>query len=268
MNYYTVKPNVQLSDYVRYFWVLQGNASEHQPYIHRALANGCPELLFHYKGQFDELIGTDKSEKSFVSGIHAQASQYRRFIIKQDFGILGVYVYPYTASLLLNIPAHEMSNQLPDLFSLLGREGLELEERIMLASTDQEKIRIVSGYLESKLLGINPRQEIMQSVKAVIHTKGMVDIQKLADGCCLSIRQFERVFKEYSGFSPKLFARIIRFNATISSSEPAIASLTEIAYQFGYYDQSHFIQDFKEFSGYSPGSYFFKKAEGSNLKEL
>ncbi len=82
------------------------------------------------------------------------------------------------------------------------------------------------------------------------------------------MRQFERKFKQFSGFSPKLFSRIIRFQSAIKKYDDKKMPLTEIAYECGYYDQSHFIHDFKEFSGYSPMQYFSGKAEGVEYKEL
>ncbi len=82
----------------------------------------------------------------------------------------------------------------------------------------------------------------------------------------LCTRQFERRFKEYSGFSPKLFSRITRFQSSLDSFGNKDKSLTDIAYDCDYYDQSHFINDFKEFSGYHPSQYFSGQAEGTAWK--
>lgn len=79
----------------------------------------------------------------------------------------------------------------------------------------------------------------------------------------LSERQFERKFREYSGFNPKLCMRIVRFEEACNFyGHSGQKTMTEIAHECGYYDQSHFIRDFKEFSGYEPGHYFSGRAEG------
>jgi len=78
----------------------------------------------------------------------------------------------------------------------------------------------------------------------------------LANDYFLSERQFERQFRKFSGFSPKLFSRIVRFQSALTQYGNNEKSLTEIALETGYYDQSHFIHDFKEFSGYHPKQYF------------
>jgi AraC-like DNA-binding protein len=262
MNYFTIKPEETLADYVRCFWVFEGDVKGDKPYIHRTMASGCPELLFHYKGQFDELNYSDQQVTSFISGIHAQTNQFRRFIVKEEFGIFGVYLFPHTINLLFGIPTDELSNEMPDLFSLFGKEGSELEEKVMLATNNSSRVNLVSQFLISKLSRSKPRREIIRSIKHVVGSNGDINVEQLAEACALSKRQFERIFKIYSGFSPKLYSRIIRFNATISIYKKDTPSLTDIAYEFGYYDQSHFIQDFKEFSGYNPRAYFLGPAEG------
>jgi hypothetical protein len=64
------------------------------------MADCCTELLFHYKGLFHEIDEQERHTLSFRSGIHAQSSRYRRFIIHEGFGIFGAYLYPYAAKLL------------------------------------------------------------------------------------------------------------------------------------------------------------------------
>jgi hypothetical protein len=80
-------------------------------------------------------------------------------------------------------------------------------------------------------------------------------------------RQFQRRFKQLSGFPLKLYARIIRFGAAMQRYGNNFRSLTDIAYECGYYDQSHFIHDFKEFSGYHPKQYFSGRTEGIEWRE-
>src|ERR1043165_3485624 len=95
MIYYTIKPSVKLADFVQYFWVFEGNASDHAPFNLRTPANGFAELLFHYKGIFQEVVNERSTEASFISGVHAQTNRHREFVISQDFGMMGVRLYPY-----------------------------------------------------------------------------------------------------------------------------------------------------------------------------
>ena len=268
MKYYTLAPPASLAGFVRFFWVLEHEVAG-EPYIHRTMADGCAELIFHYKGRFDEINKADHPEKSFVAGLHGPSQTFRRFVIDQDFGIFGVYFYPFAIPALFGIPSCEISNEMPDLGSLLGSGGRELEERVIAAGCNQERFQIICAYLESRLARQRLNEPAVFSIiSQIIHTKGLARIPDLAASSFLSTRQFERKFKAYSGFSPKLFSRIIRFQDALNAYGTSPASLTEVAYNCGYYDQSHFIHDFKEFSGEHPRTYFSGKAEGTGYRDV
>lgn len=260
MNFYTVKPTKKLSDFVRFYWMLEGSVSGEKPFIHRTLAIASPELIFHYKGPFEELTYAEHPEKSFLTGIHAQTNQVRRFIVKSDFGIFGVFLQPYAIPALFGIPSSEIKNELPDLVSLLGQVGKELTEKMMLAKSNSQRLFIINHFLERRLTQYD-RPEIANATKRIFDSNGLANVKKLAEQSCLSQRHFERKFREHIGFSPKTFSRIVRFNALLWNYNRENASLTDIAYDFGYYDQAHFIQDFKQFSGYNPKTYFSGKAK-------
>jgi AraC-like DNA-binding protein len=260
LKYSIIKPYYPLSEYVRYYWILEGIASSENPYLHRTLANASPELLFHYRGSFEELCTTGQYEKSFSSGIHAQTNLHRKFSIQSDFGIFGVYLQPYSIPALFNMPSTEVVNEMPDLVSLLGQVGKDLTEKMMLAKGNKQRLSIINQFLIERIAEFD-RPEIIHATQKIIRTNGLYDVKELASQAYLSQRQFERKFKEYIGFSPKLFSRIVRFNALLPNYKNEDVTLTELAFDFGYYDQSHFIHDFIQFSGYNPNTYFKRKAD-------
>lgn len=267
MKYLTFPPPPELARYVRFFWVLEAEVAGGTPYVYRSLADGCAELLFHYRGRFDELLPDGRSETSFLSGLHGQSKRYRRFSVQENFGIFGVYLYPFALPRLLSVASTELTDQMPDLQSLFGREGGDLEEQILLANTHRERVRILSQFLRTKLLRpAHTPTGVEACIAHIIHTQGATDVPTLAGKHFLSVRQFERNFKQLSGFTPKLFSRIIRFHAALDHYPHNAKPLTQIALDCGYYDQSHFIHDFKAFSGHHPGHYFSGKAEGSEYR--
>jgi AraC-like DNA-binding protein len=262
MTYYTIPPSANLAKFVRCFWVLESN---HPSYIHRSMADVCVEMVFHYNGQFEEL-SFGKPELASLTCMQGPSNQIRRFKIDRAFGIFGVYLYPYSLPVLFNIPATELSNQMPDLFTIMGRDGTALEEKMMLADNNEKRIEIITGFLEQRLEKYQRELAVCSSIQFIIQSKGLVNIQEVADQCFVSQRQFERKFKEYSGLTPKLFSRIARFHAACQYFGNADKSLTDIAYECGYYDQSHFIHDFKEFSGLNPKHYFSGNSEGTEWR--
>ncbi len=160
MIYYTIPPAPELATYVRFFWVLESAASGSQPYVHRSMADGCAELIFHYRGHFQEICRNGKMEKSFTAGLHGPSRNFRRFVINDNFGIFGVYLYPFAVGSLFAIPAAAISNQMPDLVSVLGSEGKELEERINSAPDTNRRVEIVSALLQGKLIKNNARKPL------------------------------------------------------------------------------------------------------------
>lgn len=266
MTYYQVAPSPALAQYVRFFWILEGELAAGTSYIHRSMADGSAEMIFHYKGLFDTLVGPNPS--SVRSGIDGQSNRFRRYQVNESFGIFGAYLYPFAVPALLGHSAAALTNQMPDLHTLLAQAGRDLEEQIMTADSNQLRVTILSAFLLDRLLKKQqPAPAIFSSISYIIQTRGMVDVNTLAGQYYLSTRQFERNFKEFAGFSPKLYSRIIRFQSAIAQYGHTGKSLTDIAYDCGYYDQSHFIHDFKEFSGLHPRHYFTGKAEGTAWKE-
>jgi AraC-like DNA-binding protein len=258
MIYYTIKPSAKLADFVQYFWIFEGAAADHEPFELRTPASGFAELLFHYKGIFQEITADQSSEASFSSGIHAQTDRHRRFSITQNFGMIGVRLYPYALHVLFGIPAVEFVNNLPDLFLFLGAEDRSITGQVFDAKDHHERLTIITRFLESRIKQFS-KPEVAFAVKEIITGDGAVKLDALVNQCSLSQRQFQRNFKEHTGFSAKTFSRIIRFNALLQKSDFNDQSLTDIALTFGYYDQSHFIQDFKAFSGLNPRAYFLER---------
>lgn len=266
MKYYTISPPARLARLVRYFWVLEGEL-ESESYIHRTTADGCVEIVFHYKAAFDEITAADKIEQSFTAGISGQSQKFRRFITRENFGIFGVYLYPYAVPQLFSFSATDVSNQIVSLAELLGKEGAELTEKMLTAIDNTHRTLLISAFLEKRLDRKSERiSPVIHAVNQVIHAEELVNVRALAKNFDLSTRQFERKFKELAGFSPKLFSRIIRFQSAAGRYGANLPRLTDIAYDCGYYDQSHFIHDFKEFSGYHPKTFFSGSAEGTEWR--
>lgn len=269
MNYVTIEPPPDLARYVRYFWVLEGIVHPGSTYVHRTMADGCAELLFHYRGIFDEIRPGDKKERSVSSGLAGQSRTFSRFSISENFGIFGVYLYPHAVPALFPVSSAGISNRLVDLKTLLAAEENGLEEKMMLASDNFIRVGLITHFLKNRLLRTTRQLPagIPETISYIIQRKGMINIEDLASRNFLSSRQFERNFKELTGFSPKLYSRIIRFQSVLEQYHLKGKSMTDIAYEAGYYDQSHFIRDFKEFSGHNPGEYFSGSSEASAWKD-
>ena len=253
MRYYTISPSDCLRDFIRCFWVLESDL----PYTHYSMADVCPELIFHYDGLFDEVLEGGKTERSFTSGIHGPGRHTRRFQIARSFGIFGVYFYPHAIPLLFDLPAEVCTDDMVGLTTWSKNLGGELEEKIMGAQTNPERATIVSEFVMHRLSRHrNLQLPVFKAINHIIHHETSANVKQLAANYCLSERQLERQFRQFTGMAPKLFCRIARFHTAMSFYGDKQVTLTEIALHCGYYDQSHFIHDFKAFSDHHPKAYF------------
>lgn len=206
MKYYTIQPSPRLAPFIRYFWVLEYDLKAGNTYTYRSMADGCAELVFHYNAKFSQITGDGATEKSFAAGLHAQSQTFRRFTVEKSFGVFGVCLYPFAIPRFFSLPASDLSNRLPDVESIAGREGKELEEKIILAANNFERSKIISVFLEERLdKNVKEISPVMSAVRQIIDGGQVVNVGQMAQDYSLSTRQFERKFKEFSGFSPKLF---------------------------------------------------------------
>ncbi|PST81813.1 AraC family transcriptional regulator [Pedobacter yulinensis] len=253
MYFKLVQPPPHLADYVRFFWFAEGDVGAERPYVHHAFAYTCPEFSFCYKGQFQYRAGSGQ-EKLLAPGVYGQTQHFSTVATTGTFGIFAFYLYPHALPQLFNLPATLLTDCSADMKTLFGREGEILEEQMMLARDNDERIRHACTFLEQRLGYAKP-----ENLRLISFIRAMGDqpvhFNRLSAAEYLSVRQFERRFKHLTGFRPKLFFRISRFNALLN--RPAQGKLlTQLAHEHGYYDQAHFIHDFKIFSGHSPKAYF------------
>ncbi|MBB6131161.1 AraC family transcriptional regulator [Mucilaginibacter lappiensis] len=253
MDYQIFTPPVQLRDLVQCFWTLESVPDLPIPKDYFLMADSCPEIIFQYNEGF-------QAYSAQSARIRFQHSITDKFNVGKKVGFFGVRLYPYAVSQMLNIPANELVNHVFDFSDLFRQEGKDLAEQVYNAVTTPERITRVSDYLIKKTSGkqVDP---VKYFVDQVIGHRGDMDITTMQRASGLSVKQFERRFKAITGFPPKYFARISRFQAIKDNyALSQFSTMTSLAYDCNYYDQSHFNREFKEFSGVVPLQYFKRTA--------
>jgi AraC-like DNA-binding protein len=155
---------------------------------------------------------------------------------------------------LLGIPMAELVDRDYDARLVMGCEIDELLERLQAGQSPAERNAITQRYLLGKLPRLKPLLPFDQAILQQVYASGNLPIERVAAQACLSVRQFERKSYERLGLSPKVYSRMIRFSHAYKYKESTPhTSWTEIAHRCGYFDQMHFIRDFKFFAGFAPG---------------
>ncbi len=265
VTYETFPPPPHLEPFLRFFWVLE---YDEPGYLHRGLADPCAELVVHYQGLFDELLPGGGMQSSYVTGLNGPTRQVRLFRTEERFGIFGAYFYPHALPALFGVPAQAVFDQMPDLYEAMGPEGRWLEERLLAAGGNAERMSVLADFLTARLhKARTPDAMTVQAMRHILANPGHVRMRDLANRYYLSERQFERRFVAEVGMRPKLFARIARFHAAMSRPVSDFGGLARLAVECGYYDQSHFIHEVKEFSGLHPHEFFGGSGDGLGWME-
>jgi methylphosphotriester-DNA--protein-cysteine methyltransferase len=110
-------------------------------------------------------------------------------------------------------------------------------------------------FLLSRLDERRADQMIAHAIQKIKSASGNIKVKNLADNMAISLDPFEKRFRRVTGISPKQFSDTVRFRSLINQFS-ATESLTELALEAGYFDQAHFIKDFRTFTGMSPQQFF------------
>ena len=141
------------------------------------------------------------------------------------------------------------------------------KKKYVSAPDNARRVEIVSNFFFDRIKIAEKRDSrFMYLLKKIITNNDLVTIPSFASDCNLSRRQFERKFKEFSGFSPKVFFKLVRFKSRSEELEDRSKSLAQIALDSGYYDQSHFAHEFKKYSGYNPREFFINCPEATDTR--
>ncbi|MDN4164198.1 helix-turn-helix domain-containing protein [Cytophagales bacterium LB-30] len=257
-------PSPWLADYVDSYWVLEDTVMGQQEFIDKILPTVKYGMVFHY-GQ--PTYGKHDHQKEFVlhpNGLFASKIN-RPLLVKSSLGrkIFGVKLKPHTTYAVLGIPAIQVTNHTLAIDTLFGASGNELTERMQNARDTQDRIRIIESFLAFRLgKGKYKTSDTVRfAVDRIRQHLGDISMKSLADDACVSERQMQRLFLQHVGVSPKFFARTVRINYVfdllrINNS----LQWQDIVFECGYFDQSHFIKEFKEFSNETPDAFFRKQS--------
>jgi len=254
MNYQTFQPDSDLASLVKCYWTLEVPA-EYPSEKQRIVPDGCIEMAFILGDDIKRFV----SETDFIRQPRAMVlgQTVEPFYI-QPMGYVHTFAvrfYPYGFANLVTTPISRLANKETPIVELFGQPTAdELEQKITHATTIQQRIEIVERFLLTRLGETDTIDAIVKNtVDLLFVTRGSTSIQAILQGDLSKRRQLERKFRKQIGMSPKQLGRVIRLQTALKMVlGKTNGTLTQIAYESAYYDQNHFIKDFKEFTGTTP----------------
>ena len=240
-------PNDTLKPYIKYYVVSEmDKETEYKVFPISGLVIG-----FQYKGQLTA-IKDNEADKLKSAGVSGLSDSYRVFTNSADIGSVLVYFTETGFSHFASHPVHELFNLSISLDTIFNKNQIqEVEEKLVGSKTDNQRIRIIEQFLCSQLKSMESDRLVTEAVKLIYQHKGNIRIKDLNERLLISQSPFEKRFRKVVGTTPKKFASIIRFSAVVDDLS-ASKTLSEICYENNFFDQAHFIKDFKQFTGETP----------------
>ncbi len=246
-----IQPAPVLAPYVKHYWLLKtvGDSAA----LARTVPTGMMSLIFHRGNRLLSVLENELHPRAFLCG---QEKTFADLKYDGQVNMISVVFHPAGIRAFFCLPIHRISGLRLTAGDMEDKELLELENSLISTENDQLCILLIEQFLLKRLTCL--AQHNLKRIETTIRliNSGLMDIARLADAACLSTKQFNRIFSEHIGANPKEFSRTIRFQRAlhILGNNPQIP-LTALAYECGYFDQSHMIKEFKAFSGYTPGEY-------------
>jgi AraC-like DNA-binding protein len=192
-----------------------------------------------------------KSPQSVVVGMLKRPHGELR--LQGPFRSFIIMFQPTGLSALFRLDAGELTNRDLDLRSVFGNELSELEDRLAECDSFASRAAVANVFLARRIQARRETGYLSFATDSILASHGRVRIANLTAYAGISKRHFERTFRTQFGMQPKLYARIVRFQAALDRKARSFTrTWTDVAQDFGYHDQMHMIHDFQEFTGTTP----------------
>jgi AraC-like DNA-binding protein len=167
----------------------------------------------------------------------------------------AIFLQPLGLWQLFGIPNVKLANWHFEASEVIGKDIQELWDRMAEAASFEHRVLLAEAMLLKRISKVLANSLIMRSAQYLFKRKGAPRVADVARIACLSVRQFERRFVDEIGVTPKLFAKVTRFQMLLDARvRGGNASWLTLAHQYGYHDQMHMIKDFRGLSGLTPDS--------------
>lgn len=223
-------PGPALHPFVECLWSVTTWAARRE---HIVPPDGCVDIIFSSDAGL-QAVGT------MTTG--------QRFTLAARTEVTGIRFHPGRGRAFLRVPPGQLTDRQIPLQDAWGAAARDLQRRLEDARSPIERVALLAGAARTVQAAATPLQQAIAAI-------GTAGLDAVAGRAGLSVRQFRRRCQEESGLTPKHLARVLRFRRALRRLDAGHPTGADLALDCGYYDQAHFIHDFREFQGCTPGEY-------------
>lgn len=262
-----IKPCSLLEPFIKYYWILDYESNVVEPI--RVIPYGCVQFTFYLGERINSFGSNNDSSYKDQAVVTGQISSFFDVFPQGKIRLITIVFKPFGAKPFFDFPIFEIQNNIIPIKDINNSQWLDLENRLGDCVDNNSIVSCLENNLLKKLekstlfnsyYSIN-NERIMLAINRIDDSKGNINIKDLSSLVCLSDKQFNRIFADYVGMNPKNFLRIIRYQSVLlklqnsNIKDTKAVDFVYLVYDCGYYDQSHLINNFKEFTGYTPKEY-------------
>ncbi|MCE7995567.1 MAG: AraC family transcriptional regulator [Roseivirga sp.] len=263
MIYHRQLPAHALQSVINCYWYIDSQGDDSVD-TQKIVPDGYPEIILHYGDPYEINLGDSWRGQSQ----YLLAGQIRQHFFLRNTGVsgmVGIKLQPATLTYLFGLDQSSLTGKVVELPESVGSV---LSPVISLLGPDLDPAKIFHeldlAFSQFSVQGTQSN-EITSALSILAERKGNIGVNELTTAVNCGERKLERLFKRFIGLSPKFYARIIRLSYIFELMQEGNKSWSDLVYDSGFYDQSHFIKNFKEFTGEDPSSYGFDERNMANF---
>jgi AraC-like DNA-binding protein len=261
MRFQRIEPTGLAKKAVECYWTVEDDDTT--PVKQKIIPDGFTEIIFHFGDNYRiNLAGVwQRQGKSLLAG------QITRHFYLENAGvtdILGIKLKPAAITHLFGVAMKPLTDQVVELNT--GIAGIEeFEINLRRSTNDDQRIRLADGFFSEQCGRYPGDHPVDKAIEMIFAKKGMIPVSDICKELSVGERYIQQLFQKHVGLSPKFFARIVRFSHIFQLIKENSPDWAAVVYEAGFYDQSHFIRNFKAFTGEDPTAYIFAERSLANF---
>lgn len=255
-----------LRNLIKYFWVIESESII--SVSHKLLPVNNIDFIFNLSSPIEYI--TDEKVRTTSTRFHFNGIRDKYYIINQtgNLRVFGASFFPIGLFPILRIPLNEFTGKTIELDDIISNFTDEILKKITPVQSNAEIIKVIEiAIVDSVDISLIPSKDVYELIR--VFNSNNYCISDFCEQYGVNQRKLERIFNKYIGVRPKLFQRINRFNRIINQFQgKKNDNLALFAYDNNYFDQTHFIKDFKSFIGTTPTEFLNQNNSVRQIMEL
>ena len=265
MIYRRISPPADLSRIIQCFWIVEDEpGATPLPQRQKIIPDGYTEVVCHFGDPYRIRLTRRWETQGYV----LVAGQIKRHFYLENKGksaIFGIKLKPSVLSHVFGVDMSKFTDRVVDVRKVKGFKALAgLHETLAMLGTDKRCTTAAEFFRSQK--GAMPQDHpVDAAIDLIFNSHGTSSISEIASRTGFTERHIEQLFNRHVGLTPKFLARIVRFSRIFQLISDEQPDWGDVVFQSGFYDQSHFIRNFKAFTGEEPSRYMFSRPDLANF---